>query len=57
MKTFTITLKVSGCYNCPFSTDKVWCTKALAEVPTPEQVYKANVYKITETCPMFKEAK
>lgn len=56
MKSFNITFRVTGCHNCPFTTPSTWCEKYKGEVPTPEQVYKANVYKLTSTCPMYKES-
>lgn len=57
MKSFNVTLKVTGCCNCPYNNERVWCAKLDMEYPTPGQVYKDNVYKLTETCPMVKELK
>lgn len=60
MRTFEVKIVVNGCATCPYSTPDVYCEKIpdelLEELDGGMRLNMQNRYKITETCPMYKES-
>jgi len=58
-KYFKIEMIVTGCINCPHSTDVSWCDiNTVSETPEEfAKIFIENEYNITPTCTMYEEAK
>ena len=53
---FEVTIKVTGCNDCPFCTEDVWCSKGNYETPEEyEKVFKENRTTLTKSCPVYKK--
>lgn len=60
MRSFEVKMVVYGCTTCPYSTPDVYCDKIpdelLEQLDGAMRLNMQNRYKITETCPMYKES-